>query len=132
MLNRNFTFFYDGDLLEYQVGTKRLVKAIINGDQFVIKKNGKEYKGQKARALFKTDKEFKLWKRTIDGEQNAIIQDACLCPRIRVEPDLCMERAPDVQRSTRSARSGTDVLCAVLRVRGDPRQVHGLEADRIE
>jgi hypothetical protein len=77
LLNRNFTFFYDGDLLEYQVGTKRLVKAIVDGDQFVIKKDGKEYKGQKARALFKTDKEFKLWKRTIDGEQNAIIQDAC-------------------------------------------------------
>jgi hypothetical protein len=76
LLNRNFTFFYDGDVLEYQVGTKRLVKAIVDGDQFAIRKDGKEYKGQKARALFKTDKEYKLWKRTCDGETNAVISEA--------------------------------------------------------
>jgi hypothetical protein len=76
LINRNFTFFYDGDLLEYQVGTKRLVKAIVDGDKFAIRKDGKEYRGEKARALFKTDKEFKLWKRTLDGEENAIIEDA--------------------------------------------------------
>ncbi|HEY3272238.1 MAG TPA: hypothetical protein VGJ92_00675 [Methanocella sp.] len=76
LVNRNFMFFYDGDLLEYQVGTKRLVKAIVDGDRFAIRKDGKEYRGEKARALFKNDKEFKLWKRTIDDEQNAIIEDA--------------------------------------------------------
>jgi two-component SAPR family response regulator len=76
LVNRNFTFFYDGDLLEYQVGTKRLVKAIVDGGRFAIRKDGKEYRGEKARALFKTDKEFKLWKRTIDDEKNMIIEDA--------------------------------------------------------
>jgi hypothetical protein len=76
LINRNFTFFYDGDLLEYQVGTKRLVKAIVDGDRFAVRKDGNEYKGAKARALFKTDKEFKLWKRTCDGEANELISDA--------------------------------------------------------
>ncbi len=75
LASRNLTFFYDGDLLEYQVGTKRLVKAIVDGDQFVIRKDGKEYKGEKARKLFKTDKEYKLWKRTCDGEANAVISE---------------------------------------------------------
>ncbi len=77
LLNRNFTFFYDGDLLEYQVGTKRLVKATVDGDEFAVRRDGKEYKGKKARELFKNDKEFKLWKRTIDGEKNEILHDAC-------------------------------------------------------
>jgi hypothetical protein len=76
LLNRNFAFFYDGDLLEYQVGTKRLVKAIVDGDKFAIRKDGKEYHGEKARSLFKTDKEFKLWKRNCDGEENAVVGEA--------------------------------------------------------
>jgi hypothetical protein len=76
LINRNLTFFYDGDLLEFQVGTKRLVKAIVDGDKLAIRKDGKEYRGEKARGLFKTDKEYKLWKRTCDGEDNAVIGEA--------------------------------------------------------
>jgi hypothetical protein len=76
LLSRNLMIFYDGDLLEYQVGTKRLVKAIVDGDKFAIRKDGKEYQGEKARKLFKTDKEYKLWKRTCDGEENAVLGEA--------------------------------------------------------
>ncbi len=75
--NRNRTFFYDGDLLEYQVGTKRLVKAIVDGDQFAVLKDGKKYTGAKARALFKDDKDFKVWRRSNDGETNDLLHDAC-------------------------------------------------------
>jgi hypothetical protein len=74
---RNRTFFYDGDLLEYQVGTSRIVKAVVDCNQFAIKKDGVEYTGEKARALFKNDREFKVWKRSCDGEKNAHIKDAC-------------------------------------------------------
>lgn len=76
LVNRNLTSLYDGDLLEFQVGTKRLVKAIVDGDKFAVRKDGKDYHGEKARALFKTDKEYKLWKRTCDGEENAVISEA--------------------------------------------------------
>lgn len=74
---RDRAFFYDGDLLEYQVGTNRLVKAVVDGSQFTVKKDGVEYKGDSARALFRNDREFKVWKRTCDGEKNALIKDAC-------------------------------------------------------
>lgn len=77
LANRNRTFFHDGDLLEYQVGTKRLVKAIVDGDQFAVIKDGKKYEGQKARALFKGDRDFKLWRRSCDGEANELLHDAC-------------------------------------------------------
>ena len=77
LAHRNRTFFYDGDLLEYQVGTKRLVKAIVDGDQFAVLKDGKEYRGEKARDLFKNDRDFKLWRRSSDGEANDLLHDAC-------------------------------------------------------
>lgn len=71
------TLFYDGDVLEYQVGTNRIVKAYVDGSAFEVRKDGVVYKGDEARALFKNDKEFKVWKRTADGEKNALISDAC-------------------------------------------------------
>lgn len=71
------TFFYDGQILEYQVGTKRLVKAFVNVNDFTIKKGGKEYKGKEARDQFKNDKEFKKWKKFADGVNDALIKDAC-------------------------------------------------------
>jgi hypothetical protein len=73
----NRTFFYDGDILEYQVGTSRVVKAVVDGDSFEVKKDGIVYNGEKARALFKDDSDFKKWKKTCDGEKNALISDAC-------------------------------------------------------
>jgi hypothetical protein len=77
MKSHDRTFFYDGDLMEYQVGTSRVVKAVIDGDSFVVKKDGKEYRGDKARALFKDDADFKQWKKTWDGDKNALVSDAC-------------------------------------------------------
>ncbi len=71
------TFFYDGDVLEYQVGTSRVVKAVVNGNEFAVKKDGVEYRGDRARALFKDDADFKKWKKTLDGDRNALISDAC-------------------------------------------------------
>jgi hypothetical protein len=73
----NRTFFYDGDILEYQVGTSRVVKAVVDGDTFVVKKDGVECRGEKARALFKDDSDFKKWKKTWDGNNNAMVNDAC-------------------------------------------------------
>jgi hypothetical protein len=73
----NRTFFYDGDILEYQVGTSRVVKAVVDGSSFAVKKDGVEYRGDKARALFKDDSDFKKWKKTLDGEKNALLNDAC-------------------------------------------------------
>lgn len=75
--NHNRTFFYDGDILEYQVGTSRVVKAVVDVDLFVVKKDGVEYRGDKARALFRDDADFKSWKKTLDGEKNALVSDAC-------------------------------------------------------
>lgn len=75
--DHNHTFFYDGDILEYQVGTNRVVKAVVDANEFVVKKDGVEYNGEKARALFKNDAEFKQWKKTCDGQKNALISDAC-------------------------------------------------------
>lgn len=76
LADHNRTLFYEGDLLEYQVGTNRIVKAIIDGDQLKVRKDGVEYTGAKARALFAGDKDFKAWKKTCDGEKNALLQDA--------------------------------------------------------
>jgi hypothetical protein len=59
------------------VGTNRIVKATVDVNSFVVKKDGVEYKGEKARALFKTDAEFKQWKRSCDGTNNTLISDAC-------------------------------------------------------
>jgi hypothetical protein len=73
----NRTFFYDGDVLEYQVGTSRVVKAVVDASSFAVKKDGVEYRGDKARALFKDDADFKKWKKTWDGDKNALINDAC-------------------------------------------------------
>lgn len=73
----NRTFFYDGDVMEYQVGTSRVVKAVVDGDSFVVKKDGVEYRGAKARALFKDDADFKKWKKTWDGDKNVLVSDAC-------------------------------------------------------
>jgi hypothetical protein len=75
--DHNRTFFYDGDILEYQVGTSRVVKAVVDGSSFAVKKDGVEYHGDKARALFKDDSEFKKWKKTMDSEKNALVSDAC-------------------------------------------------------
>lgn len=75
--DHNRTFFYDGYILEYQVGTNRIVKAVVDGDSFMVRKDGVEYKGEKARALFRNDRDFKDWKKTCDGEKNALIRDAC-------------------------------------------------------
>jgi hypothetical protein len=75
--NHNRTFFYDGDILEYQVGTSRVVKAVVDGSSFTVKKDGVEYRGDKARALFGDDSDFKKWKKACDGEKNALISDAC-------------------------------------------------------
>lgn len=77
LADHNRTLFYDGDLLEYQVGTNRIVKVVVDGEQLRLKKDGVEYAGVKARALFSGDREFKAWKRTCDGEKNALIKDAC-------------------------------------------------------
>jgi len=73
----NRTFFYDGDVLEYQVGTSRVVKAVVDGSSFAVKKDDVEYRGAKARALFKDDSDFKKWKKILDGEKNALHNDAC-------------------------------------------------------
>ena len=73
----NRTFFYDGDILEYQVGTSRIVKAVVDGSSFEVKKDGVVYKGDEARALFKDDSDFKKWKKTWDGDKNMLIKDAC-------------------------------------------------------
>ena len=88
--NHNRTFFYDGDVLEYQVGTKRVVKAIVDGDTLVVKKDGVEYRGEKARALFKDDADFKKWKKTWDGDKNALVNDACAYLRIFQLNHVCM------------------------------------------
>jgi hypothetical protein len=71
------TFFYDGDVLEYQVGTSRVVKAVVDGSSFAVRKDGVEYRGDRARALFKEDSDFKKWKKALDGEKNALLNDAC-------------------------------------------------------
>jgi hypothetical protein len=73
----NRTFFYEGDVLEYQVGTSRVVKAVVDIDELVIKKDGVEYRGAKARGLFKDDADFKQWKKSCDGQKNAFVSDAC-------------------------------------------------------
>jgi len=75
--DRNQMFFYKGDILEYQIGTNKLVRAVADGEQFTVKKDGAVYKGATARALFKNDKEFKAWKRACDGDKNALIKDGC-------------------------------------------------------
>lgn len=75
--DHNRTFFYDDCILEYQVGTNRVVKVMVDGSLFKVKKDGVVYEGEKAKALFKDDKEFKKWKKTCDGDKNALIQDAC-------------------------------------------------------
>jgi len=90
MKTHNRTFFYDGDLMEYQVGTKRVVKAIVDGDAFAVKKDGKEYRGAAARALFKDDADFKQWKKTWDGDKNAMISDACAELHIYQLNAVCM------------------------------------------
>jgi len=77
MKTHNRTFFYDGDLMEYQVGTSRVVKAVVDGDSLAVRKDGGEFKGAQARALFKDDADFKAWKKTWDGEKNALVSDAC-------------------------------------------------------
>jgi hypothetical protein len=46
-------------------------------DDVGFKKDGVEYRGERARALFKDDSDFKKWKKTLDGEKNALISDAC-------------------------------------------------------
>lgn len=74
--NHNRMLFYDGDVLEYQVGTNRLVKAVVDGSALAVKKDGVEYRGDKARALFKDDSDFKSWKKTWDGQKNTLICDA--------------------------------------------------------
>ncbi len=90
MKSHNRTFFYDGDLMEYQVGTKRVVKAIVDVDTFAVKKDGKEYRGAKARALFKDDSDFKQWKKTWDGDKNVMISDACAELHIYQLNAVCM------------------------------------------
>lgn len=77
LADHNRMFFYDGDVLEYQVGTKRLVKAVVDGSQFTIMKDGVEYKGANARSQFKNDRDFKQWRKTCDGVKNALVKDAC-------------------------------------------------------
>jgi hypothetical protein len=74
--DHNKAFFYDGEILEYQVGTNRIVKAVVDVNDFIMKKDGVEYKGEKARALFKNDAEFKQWKRACNGTDNTLISDA--------------------------------------------------------
>lgn len=74
--DHNKMFFYDGEVLQYMVGTNRIVKAVTDVNSFVVRKDGVEYKGEKARALFANDADFKQWRRTCDGTKNALISDA--------------------------------------------------------
>lgn len=74
--SHNRTLFYDGDIMEYQVGTKRVVKAIVDGESFAIRKDGREFRGAKAREQFKDDSEFRKWKKAWD-DNNAMLSDAC-------------------------------------------------------
>ena len=74
--DHNKMFFYDGEVLQYMVGTNRVVKAVADVNSFAIRKDGVEYKGEKARALFTNDADFKQWRRTCDGTKNALISDA--------------------------------------------------------
>ena len=74
--DHNKMFFYDGQIIEYMVGTNRVVKANTDVNAFVVKKDGVEYKGEKARDLFKNDADFKQWKRTCDGVKNVLVSDA--------------------------------------------------------
>lgn len=74
--DHNKMFFYDGEILQYMVGTNRIVKATADVNSLAIRKDGVEYKGEKARALFNNDADFKQWKRTCDGTKNTVISDA--------------------------------------------------------
>jgi hypothetical protein len=74
--DHNKMFFYDGEILQYMVGTNRIVKVTADVNSFVIKKDGVEYKGEKARAQFTNDADFKQWKRSCDGTKNILISDA--------------------------------------------------------
>jgi hypothetical protein len=74
--DHNKMFFYDGEVLQYMVGTNRIVKVTADVNSFVIKKDGVEYKGEKARAQFNNDADFKQWKRSCDGAKNILISDA--------------------------------------------------------
>ena len=67
--------FYDGDILEYQMGTNRIIKVVVDGEQLTVKKDGVVYTGPKARELFAGDREFKAWKKTCDGQKNDLIKD---------------------------------------------------------
>lgn len=82
LADHNRTLFYDGDILEYQVGTNRIVKVVVDGEQLHIKKDGVEYTGAKARAQFSGDREFKAWKRACDGDKNALLKEACASVQI--------------------------------------------------
>ena len=77
LAEHNRMIFYDGDILEYQVGTNRIVKAVVDGDRLEIRKDGVSYSGGKARALFSGDREFKAWKKACDGDRNALMRDSC-------------------------------------------------------
>lgn len=90
LAERNRTFFYDGDVIEYQVGTNRLVKAVVDGGRFAVLKDGAEYRGDGARALFRNDRDFKLFKRTCDGQKNAVIQDACAILEVYQLSPVCV------------------------------------------
>ncbi|HMK47231.1 MAG TPA: hypothetical protein VK436_11450 [Methanocella sp.] len=77
LADHNRMIFYDGDILEYQVGTNRIVKAVVDGDDLAIRKDGVDYTGARARALFSGDREFKAWKKTCDGDRNVLIRESC-------------------------------------------------------
>lgn len=72
------------------MGTNRLVKAIVNGNDLVVKKDGVEYRGDKARALFNDDADFKRWKKTCDGQKNALVNDACAHLEVYQLNHICM------------------------------------------
>lgn len=74
--------FYDGDILEYQMGTNRIIKVVVDGELLTVKKDGVVYTGPKARALFSGDREFKAWKKSCDGDKNELIRDACASVQI--------------------------------------------------
>ncbi len=120
LINRNFTFFYDGDLLEYQVGTKRLVKAIVDGDRFAIRKDGKEYRGEKARASSRPTRSSSSG----SGQWTTNRTQSSRKPSPRYMP--ISSARPAHGRSSRCQRvyvrhdTGTHGLCAFLRVRGGP------------
>ena len=117
--DHNKMFFYDGEILQYMVGTNRIVKAIVDVNDFAVRKDGVEYKGEKARAQFNNDADFKQWKRSCDGTKNALNKRRiCDDPALQGQFRLGTKRDADAERVQVLYRTGITIFPEVPRVRG--------------